>query len=291
MAVAIAPGSVFSFANEDDAQRSDTTTRAIAQFREPIYRVFPPTTLNPSHQTRAAIPAQPLASRPFAYHDGGAHQKFSGRERRPGDGMIEQAGPHEGAGEHAETSPGHGDVTRLLHSASQGNGDALHQVLAMLHDRLRGMAHRQLAGEGVGHTLETDGLVHEAFLRLEGLDRIQWRDRQHLLAMAARTMRRVLIDYAEQRRTAKRGSGDVMLPLDSAEAMGVVDRHADELHALDEALSRLAALNPRQSQVVECRFFVGLSIEETADALALSPATVKRDWLAARAWLNRELGA
>jgi len=204
--------------------------------------------------------------------------------------MIDQAGPQKGASEHADTSPGQGDVTRLLRIASQGNGDALHQVLALLHDRLRHIAHRQLAGEGAGHTLETDGLVHEAFLRLEGLDRIQWRDRQHLLSMAARTMRRVLIDYAEQRRAAKRGGGEVMLPLESADAMRVVDRHVDELHALDEALARLAALNPRQSDVVECRFFVGLSIEETAEALALSPATVKRDWLAARAWLNRELG-
>jgi RNA polymerase sigma factor (TIGR02999 family) len=182
-----------------------------------------------------------------------------------------------------------GEVTRLLQSASQGDARALQQVLGMLHERLRGIAHRQLAGEGTGHTLETDGLVHEAYLRLDGLQRIQWRDRQHLLAMASRTMRRVLIDYAEHRRAQKRGGGDVALALEEIDAMSVLDRHADELHALDEALARLAELNPRQSQVVECRFFVGLSIEETAEALALSPATVKRDWTAARAWLNREL--
>lgn len=183
-----------------------------------------------------------------------------------------------------------GDVTRLLHSASQGDSGALQQVLVMLHERLRWIAHRQLAGEGQGHTLETDGLVHEAYLRLEGLDRIQWRDRQHLLSMAARTMRRVLIDYADQRRAAKRGGGEVALALDELEgSVAVLDSHADDLYELDLALERLAELNPRQSQVVECRFFVGLSIEETAEALALSSATVKRDWTAARAWLNREL--
>ena len=184
------------------------------------------------------------------------------------------------------------DVTGLLHSASRGDLEALQQALAMLHERLRAIAHRQLAGEGQGHTLETDGLVHEAYLRLDGLERIQWRDRQHLLAMAARTMRRVLMDYAEQRRARKRGGGEVALALDEVDArVAMLDRRADELHALDEALARLAELSPRQSQVVECRFFVGLSIEETAEALALSPATVKRDWTAARAWLNRELSA
>lgn len=185
-----------------------------------------------------------------------------------------------------------GDITCLLQSASQGDSEALQEVLGLLHERLRGIARVQLAGEAEGHTLETDGLVHEAFLRLGGLDRIQWRDRQHLLAMAARTMRRVLIDYAERRRTHKRGDGQVALPLDKADgALAVVDRHADELHALDEALERLGEISPRQSQVVECRFFVGLSIEETAEALALSPATVKRDWTAARAFLNRELSS
>jgi RNA polymerase sigma-70 factor, ECF subfamily len=183
-----------------------------------------------------------------------------------------------------------GEVTRLLQRASEGEAGALQQVLGMLHDRLRGIAHRQLANEGEGHTLETDGLVHEAYLRLAGIERMQWRDRQHVLAMAAKTMRRVLIDYAEQRRAHKRGSGDVALPLEEADAAGaVIDRHADELHALDEALERLAQFNPRLGQVVECRFFVGLSIEETAEALDLSPATVKRDWTTARAWLNREL--
>jgi RNA polymerase sigma-70 factor, ECF subfamily len=185
-----------------------------------------------------------------------------------------------------------GQVTQLLQRASDGEAGAMQHVLGMLHERLRRIARRQLADEQTGHTLETDGLVHEAYLRLEGLDRIHWRDRQHLLAMAARTMRRVLIDYAEQRRAQKRGGGELAVTLDDRNAAAaVVDRNADDLHALDEALARLAELNPRQAQVVECRFFVGLSIEETAEALELSPATVKRDWLSARAWLNKELTA
>lgn len=183
-----------------------------------------------------------------------------------------------------------GEVTTLLDRAREGEPGALQQVLELLHDRLRGIAHRQLAREDVGHTLETDGLVNEAYLRLEGLDRMQWRDRQHLLAMAARTMRRVLIDYAEHRRARKRGGGDAPLPLDAADALAVVvDDHLEELHALDAALTRLAELNPRHAQVVECRFFLGLSIEETGESLGLSAATVKRDWTAARAWLNHEL--
>ncbi len=183
-----------------------------------------------------------------------------------------------------------GDVTRLLRHASAGDAEALRTVLTVLHDRLRRIARRQLAEEQPGHTLETDGLVHEAFLRLEAIDRVEWRDRQHLLAMAARTMRRVLVDYAEQRRAAKRGGGAVPVPIELVDVpVASIDDRADELAALDEALQRLAELNPRLAEVVECRFFVGLSIEETAEALKLSPATVKRDWLAARAWLNKEL--
>lgn len=185
-----------------------------------------------------------------------------------------------------------GDVTQVLHGAREGSAEALQRALGMLHEHLRRIARRQLAGEGAGHTLETDALVHEAYLRLEGLDRIEWRDSQHVLAMAARTMRRILIDYAEQRRAWKRGGGEVPLGLEEVDAAtAVVDRHADALHALDEALVRLSEVSPRQAHVVECRFFVGLSIEETAAALDLSPATVKREWTAARAWLNRELSA
>ena len=182
-----------------------------------------------------------------------------------------------------------GDVTRMLGNANDGDAEAMRAVLALLHDRLREIAHRQLAHEADGHTLETDGLVNEAFLRLLGVERVRWRDRQHFLSTAARMMRRVLIDYADRRRAQKRGGGDVTVPLD--ETVLAVDRHVDDLHALDEALERLERTNPRYSRVVECRFFAGLSVEQTAEVLALSPATVKRDWVAARAWLNRELEA
>ena len=184
------------------------------------------------------------------------------------------------------------DVTGLLQDARQGDPMALRQVLGLLYERMRFIAHRELRHEAIGHTLETDGLVHEAYLRLAGLDRIAWRDREHVLSMAARAMRRVLLDYAEQRRAAKRGGGATPVPLEEADAATLaLDRHAGDLQALDEALARLSALNARQGAVVECRFFAGLSIEETADMLDLSPATVKRDWMVARAWLNRELGA
>jgi RNA polymerase sigma factor (TIGR02999 family) len=182
-----------------------------------------------------------------------------------------------------------GDVTRILGNANGGDAEAMRAVLTLLHDRLREIAHRQLVHEADGHTLETDGLVNEAFLRLLGVERVQWRDRQHFLSMAARMMRRVLIDYADRRRAQKRGGGDATVPLD--EAVVAVDRHADDLRALDEALERLEQVSPRQSRVVECRFFAGLSVEQTAEVLALSPATVKRDWVAARAWLNRALDA
>ena len=182
-----------------------------------------------------------------------------------------------------------GDVTQLLGLANDGDAEAMRSVLVLLYDRLRVIAHRQLRREVDGHTLETDGLVHEAFLRMLGVERMQWRDRQHVLAIAARMMRRVLIDYADRRRAGKRGGGAVPVELD--ESLVAVEDHVDDIRAVDDALVRLEALNPRQAQVVECRFFAGLSIEETAGILGLSPATVKRDWIAARAWLNRELEA
>src|SRR3954463_1667145 len=136
------------------------------------------------------------------------------------------------------------DITRQLAFANDGDPDAIRGVLALLYDRLRLIAHRQLRHEAEGHTLETDGLVHEAWLRMLGIERMQWRDRQHFLATAARMMRRVLIDYADQRKAQKRGGGEGPPVLD--EALLAVEENVDELRALDAALERLSAVNLRQ---------------------------------------------
>jgi RNA polymerase sigma factor (TIGR02999 family) len=181
-----------------------------------------------------------------------------------------------------------GEVTRLLAAASAGDADALKRLIPLVYDELRRLAHRQLAGERRDHTLNTGALVHEAYLKLAGLDRIEWGDRAHFFGIAAGAMRRILIDYAVRRRAAKRGGGRRYEPLDRVTV--AVEERAEELIALDEALERLQALDARQAKVVEWRFFAGMSIEETAAALDVSPATVKRDWITARAWLNRELG-
>ena len=160
-------------------------------------------------------------------------------------------------------------------------------LVPLLYDELRRIAHYRLRAEQTGHTLETTGLVHEAYLRLAGSERLELADRAHLLAVAAQAMRHVLIDSAVRRKAGKRGGGVATVSLDD---VPVVDAaRSDELLALDEALTRLGAIDRRQAKVVECRFFGGMSIEDTAAALDLSPATVKRDWALARAWLNREL--
>jgi len=164
---------------------------------------------------------------------------------------------------------------------------ALEALFPRVYDDLRVMAHRHLRGEREGHTLGTTGLVHEAYLKLAALDRMQWVNQAHVLGLAARAMRRILIDYAVARRAEKRGGGLDLATLDDALLMA--ESRGEELIALDEALQRLAVVDVRLARVVECRFFGGMSIEETADALSTSPATVKRDWTLARAWLNRAL--
>ena len=173
-------------------------------------------------------------------------------------------------------------------SNTAGSAD-LDGLFPVVYDELRRVAHRHLSGEQTGHTLDTTGLVHEAYLELIKFDRIKWPGRAGVLAAASQAMRRILIDYAVARRAQKRGGGAVAVPLDDALVMAV-DR-SEELLALDEALTRLAETNERYARVVECRFFGGMSVEDTAEALGTSPATVKRDWTLARAWLNRELGA
>jgi RNA polymerase sigma factor (TIGR02999 family) len=183
-----------------------------------------------------------------------------------------------------------GDVTRLLAQASHGDPEAVDRLVPILYEELRRLAHLRMRGERPGHTLGTTALVHEAYLDLAGLDRMTWQDRAHFLAVAARAMRRVLIDHAAGRDAQKRGGGQRAITLDEeAELVLGGGSRADELLALDEALARLAEVSERQCRVVECRFFAGMTVEETAEALHTSPATVKREWTVARAWLHREL--
>ena len=179
------------------------------------------------------------------------------------------------------------DVSQLLARWTEGDPEALQRLLPAVYDELHRLAHAQLRGERRDHTLNTTALIHEAYLKLVRLETVAWPSRAHFYALAARVMRHILINYAARRKAQKRGGGLHAVPLDDAVAVAY-DR-ADELLALDEALTQLAALDERQSRVVECRFFGGLSLDETAEALGVSPATVSRDWTMARAWLNRAL--
>lgn len=185
--------------------------------------------------------------------------------------------------------PDNPDVTQALLALSGGDRAALDALLPVIYDQLRAQAQRALRFERPDHTLSPTALVHEAYLKLVRLERVEWRDRAHFFGASANEMRRILVSYARQRKADKRGSGADHVPLENA-VVAAQNRPA-ELIALDEALERLRALDERQVRVVECRFFAGMSVEETAEALELSPATVKRDWTAARAWLNRELSA
>ncbi|MFC4251101.1 sigma-70 family RNA polymerase sigma factor [Sinimarinibacterium flocculans] len=181
-----------------------------------------------------------------------------------------------------------GPVTQLILSARNGNRRALDALMPLIHDELQATAHRQLRGERIGHTLDTSALVNETYLRLAEQDRAQWQNRSHFLAVAAIVMRRVLVNYAKQHNRAKRGGGAVQLTLGQAQHVASETPDVD-VEALDEALTRLAAIDNRAARVVECRYFGGLDIDETAEALNIAPATVKRDWLLAKTWLRREL--
>ena len=178
-------------------------------------------------------------------------------------------------------------VTELLLELGRGNRAVLDDLVPIVYDELRGIARRRLRSERTGHTLNTTALVHEAFLKLVQLDRIEWQSRAHFFAIAAQAMRHVLVNHALRRKRVKRGGGAVHVPLEDAPDLPV--QEADRILALDEALERLTALNPRHARIVECRFFAGMSIDETAAALEISPATAKRDWVLLRAWLRREL--
>jgi RNA polymerase sigma factor (TIGR02999 family) len=177
-----------------------------------------------------------------------------------------------------------GDVTRLLEAAVQGDSQAMDRLVPLVYEDLRRVAHRQLDREGGGHTLQTTALVHEAYIKLATGGAMTATSRAHFLAIAARAMRQVLVDYARRRKAAKRGGGVISVTL--GDEAGAADTSADDLLALDDALNQL---EPRQRQVIECRFFGGMEEKDIAEALGISERTVRRDWVKARAWLYREL--
>jgi len=179
------------------------------------------------------------------------------------------------------------DVTALLLKWTQGDEAALEQLMPLVYEELRRMARQCLRRERTGHTMQTTTLVHEAYLRLVDAGRVPWQDRGHFFAIAARLMRRVLVDDARKRNYQKRGAGLTRISLD--EAMVLTPERDAEVIALDEALDRLTQFAPRKCEVVELRFFAGLSVEETAAALRVSTDTVKREWRTAKLWLLHEL--
>jgi len=184
------------------------------------------------------------------------------------------------------TSPTEHDITQLLVAWSHGDQTALEQLTPLVYQELHRLARRYLARERSGHTLQTTALVNEAYLRLVDWKNVEWQNRAHFFGVSAQLMRHILVKFARDRSYLKRGGGAQQVTL--AEAAFVSERGAD-LIALDDALSALSELHPRQSQVVEMRFFGGLSNEEIAEVLKVSPGTVRRDWSMARAWLHREL--
>jgi RNA polymerase sigma factor (TIGR02999 family) len=171
----------------------------------------------------------------------------------------------------------------------RGDAAAFDQLVPLVHDELRRLARRYMAGERPGHMLQATALVNEAYLRLVEINQVQWQNRAHFFAMSARVMRRILVDAARAQGNDKRGGGVLKVSLD--EGLLVSTQPGHDLVALDDALQALEAVHPRKSQVVELRFFGGLSIEETGEALHVSPDTVKRDWRFAKLWLLRELKA
>lgn len=178
-------------------------------------------------------------------------------------------------------------ITEMLQAWGEGDSTALEQLLPLVYDELHRLAGAYLRGERRGHTLQTTALINEAYLRLAEWKNVQWKNRAHFLGVAAQMMRRVLVDFARSRHYAKRG-GDAQ-PVEFEEAKIAAPRRDAEIIALDDALKTLAEIDPRKCLLVELRYFGGLSVEETADAMNLSPRTVMREWQAARAWLYREL--
>ena len=178
-------------------------------------------------------------------------------------------------------------VTEMLLAWGEGDEAARDELLAVVYQELHRLAHHYMKRESPGHTLQTSALVNEAYVRLVDQNNVQWQNRAHFYGIAAQMMRRILVDYARNRRYAKRGGGAQKVSLN--EALIVSDERSEEVVSVHEALEQLAAFDPRKSQIVELRFFGGLSIEETAEVLDVSPGTVMRDWTLAKAWLRREM--
>jgi len=179
------------------------------------------------------------------------------------------------------------EVTQLLGAWSGGDQAALEKLFPLLQPELRRLAHHYMSRERAGHTLQTTAILNEAYLRLVENTQAPWQNRSHFVAVAAQLMRRIMVDHARERHSLKRGGGAQRVTLD--EAAWVTERRSEELLALDEALENLAAQDARKSQIVELRYFGGLTVEETAEFLKLSQRTVEREWTMAKAWLYREL--
>lgn len=215
---------------------------------------------------------------------------MSGNEKpaqiTPSDPITDTA-PSDGPDGRGSSGLARETTAGLLRRLATGDPAAIDELTTLVYEELRRIAHRELERRRPGETLNTSALVHEAYLKLAGAERARWADREHFLAVAATAMRHIIIDHALKRRTAKRGGGQVMVSFDEGRLMP--DEQAEELVQLHEALERLTALNPRLSRVVECRFFAGLTVPETASALGTSARTVDRDWRTAKAWLYREL--
>ena len=179
------------------------------------------------------------------------------------------------------------NITQLLERWGTGNKEVLDELLPIVYDELRRQAARYLRRERIGHTLQTTALIHEAYIRLVDQRNVRWQNRAHFFGIASQLMRRILVDHARTKKRAKRGGSDIRVSLTDI----VASTKAEDLDviALDEALNRLATIDQQQARVVELRFFSGLTVEETAEVLSISPATVKRDWSMAKAWLHREI--
>jgi RNA polymerase sigma-70 factor (ECF subfamily) len=185
-----------------------------------------------------------------------------------------------------ESSPG--EITLLLGRLTQGSRKAEAELIPLVYKELRRIAGYYMRGERASHTLQPTALVNEAYLRLVDQTRVDWRDRAHFFGVAARMMRRVLVNHALERAAAKRGGGRARVDLDKLE-IEVIPERSEEVLAIDEALTRMKVFDPRQERIVEMRYYGGLTVEETAEALGISPRTVKREWAMAKAWLRAEL--